>query len=208
MNGPAGPIIYPAYLNQKGAEFLFRFGRAKGAHNDVRDIVYAHPPWPATGPMGPMPHRGRDIFITLWPSDRPIILPSFAKERGKSFLYNLSSIDHPGRNPTSFLLFLSSFEESFEDTCHVRGRRRRGRIFRKVARIVSRISSFHWRIGDDDDFIAAYRCHLEHDGGVGVSARGKRDGGRVRGDKEGRRCGALVATGAVQLPPRNEGRPL
>lgn len=141
MNGPAGPIIYPAYLNQKGAEFLFRFGRAKGAHNDVRDIVYAHPPWPATGPMGPMPHRGRDIFITLWPSDRPIILPSFAKERGKSFLYNLSSIDHPGRNPTSFLLFLSSFEESFEDTCHTRGRRRRGRVFRKVARIVSRISS-------------------------------------------------------------------
>lgn len=41
-----------------------------------------------------------------------------------------------------------------------------------------------------------------------MSARGKRDGERVRGDKEGRRCGALVATGAVQLPPRNEGRPL
>lgn len=111
MNGPAGPIIYPAYLDQKGAEFLFRFGRAKGAHNDIRDIVYAHPPWPATGPMGPMPHRGhavrRDIFITLWPSD-----PFSQVSQKRRNLYYLSPIDHRARDRTPFLFFLPSNNRS------------------------------------------------------------------------------------------------
>lgn len=204
MNGPAGPIIYPAYLDQKGAEFLFRFGRAKGAHNDIRDIIYAHPPWPATGPMGPMPHRGhavrRDIFITLWPSD-PF---SQVSQKRRNFYY-LSPRDRSSRERSNTFSLLSSVEQSLKDW--TRRDDEEGGRFGKVGEIVSRLGFTVERIGDG--FVAAVSMPPGARRGVGVR-KGKKDRERerVKGDEEGRWCGALVATGAVQLPPRNEGRPL
>lgn len=186
MNGPAGPIIYPAYLDQKGAEFLFRFGRAKGAHNDIRDIVYAHPPWPATGPMGPMPHRGhavrRDIFITLWPSD-----PFSQVSQKRRNLYYLSPIDHRARDRTPFLFFLPSNNRSKirrEETT----RRGEGRGLEKLVKSY-RVSVSPWRESATAS-LRPYRCHLEHGEGL-ASARGRKIG-RGRGLKATKRVGGAV----------------
>lgn len=131
---------------------------------------------------------------------RPI-LPSFAKEAKSllSFSYRSS------RERSNTFSLLSSVEQSLKDW--TRRDDEEGGRFGKVGEIVSRLGFTVERIGDG--FVAAVSMPPGARRGVGVREGKKdRERERVKGDEEGRWCGALVATGAVQLPPRNEGRPL
>lgn len=140
------------------------------------------------GPMGPMPPSRTPVTRHLHYSAArsPTRSPKIIKGgTGETYLIIPSYRSYRTCTPSlSFFFFF----------------RRRTLFSRKW-----RLESYPRFVGIGDDFIAAVSMPPGATRGW-ISARGRIEEGkreeRVKGDKEGRRrCGALVATGAVQLPP-------
>lgn len=142
------------------------------------------------GPMGPMPPSRTPVTRHLHYSAAYSPTQNNKGETGEIFIIPSYRSYRSSRTcmPPPFFFFFRSL-------------RRRILSWKKWRPRI--LSSFRRSVGIGDDFIAAVSMPPGPTRGW-ISARGRIEEGkreRVKGDKEGRRCGALVATGAVQLPP-------